>query len=105
MVDVAFRTMACVAVGVIGLWYPLWVDRKNDESADSRIGMIFLWSLPMILAFAIWATSGLVTNRLRVVGARRGIGLSLVAAIIVVCWSPIAYVGFGILWGIMRASR
>lgn len=105
LVDALFRAVACIAIGVIGFWYPLWADRKNDESADSRIGMLFLWSLPIILGFAIWVTAGLAANGFKVLGCRRGLGLALVTAAIAVCWSPILYVGFGILWSIIHLSQ
>jgi len=53
------RTVISVCVGVVGYCFPLWWDRKYAEP-DSRIGMLFLWSLPIIVIYATLATGSLV---------------------------------------------
>jgi hypothetical protein len=103
--DFLFRAGACIAVGLIGFWYPVWVDRKNDESADSRVGFLLLGSLPFILGFALWATAGLANHTLKVFASRRGFGLGLVAGLLAACWSPILYICLGILWNVMRSRH
>jgi hypothetical protein len=105
ILDIVFRTVACVAVGVIGFWYPLWVDRNSDESTDSRIGMLFCWSLPMILGFALWATAGLLASGRGLPGPRRRAWFALVAGTVALYWSPIVYVGFGMARAMLRDPR
>jgi hypothetical protein len=97
LLDVLFRTGACVAVGIIGFWYPIWLGREFDGSEDSRMGVVFLVSLPAILGFAILATGDITRNAMQACGPRRGLGRALAGVALVLCWAPILYLGYAIL--------
>jgi hypothetical protein len=90
------RTVISVSVGVVGYWFPLWWDRKYAEP-DSRIGMLFLWSLPIILIYAVLATGSLVRAYHYAPSSRRLPRVVLLVALVGLCWSPVAIAAFGIL--------
>ena len=104
LVDALVRSVAAVAIGVAGFWYPLWCDRHfaaferhNHVDLDTRMGGLYLFSLPIILVFAILATISLARAYRSVARSGRWGRLTLVLVLATLCWSPVAYVGFGIV--------
>jgi hypothetical protein len=59
--------------------------------------MLFCWSLPIIVIYATLATRSLVHAYHYAPSSRRLFRWPLTAALIALCWSPIAIVAFGIL--------
>jgi len=98
--DVLFRVIACVVVGVIGYWYPLWSDYRHfPNDPDSRIGMVFAFSFPFIFIFTLWAWLGVRDFSRRLNQRAR---LPLVAGVVVLCGAPLLVMGSGIVFGIIQ---
>lgn len=89
--DFRLRSIAAILIGVVGFWGPLWYDSRLPLYGDSRLGMVFILTLPFIFMAALWATISFKW-------AFRPRYLSVV--LLLMAWSPILYVGIAILWGV-----
>jgi hypothetical protein len=109
LVDALFRSAAAIAIGVAGFWYPFWCDRQfaafersNHVDLDTRMGFLYLFSLPIILVFAILATFSLA-RAFWGPPPSRGRGHIVLALVLAgLCWSPLALVGFWIICDVMQ---
>jgi hypothetical protein len=58
--DAVFRSLAAICIGIVGYWLPLlWANSIErpfpNEDFDDRLGGFFIFTLPIILCFAVWA--------------------------------------------------
>ena len=98
-------------MGVAGFWYPFWRDsqfaafeRQNHVDLDSRMGFLYMFSLPIILVFAILATFSLARAFWGGSETRRWGRIALALALAGLCWSPVAFVGIGIIRSAMQEA-
>jgi hypothetical protein len=110
-VDAFFRSAAAVAIGVAGFWYPQWCDsqyaafeRHNHVDLDSRMGFLYMFSLPIILVFAMLATFSLARAFWGGSPSRRWGRIALGLVLAGLCWSPVAFVGFRMVQDALQAS-
>ena len=108
--DALLRSAAAVGVGVAGFWYPFWWDSQCAEfekryhcDLDTRIGFFYLWTLPIIIFYAIRATVSLVRAYPGAPLFGRWGCLGLVLTLASLCWAPVAFFGFGILWNSLQS--
>lgn len=104
LLDALLRSVAAVAIGVAGFWYPFWRDsqfaafeKREHVDLDTRMGFLYLFSLPIIVIFATLATISLARAYRSMPRSGRWGRLTLVMVLAALCWSPVAYVGFGIV--------
>src|SRR5579864_1829034 len=91
------RSLSAIAIGTVGFWAPLWYDSRLPSASDSRLGLVFIFTLPFIIAAAAWATSAFTR-------AHRPHFLS--AALLVMVWAPVLFFGLRIVGGFLYfASR
>ena len=64
------------------------------------MGGLYLFSLPIILIFAVLATISLARAFWGGPQSRRWGRIALVLVLAALCWSPIALMGFGIVRGV-----
>jgi len=109
--DALLRSAAAVAIGVAGFWYPLWRDsqfaafeKREHVDLDTRMGFLYLFSLPIILIFATLASISLARAFRSVPRSGRWGRLTLVLVLAALCWSPVAYVGFRIVQSIRQPA-
>ncbi len=102
LIDAFFWSVAAIAIGVAGFWYPLWRDsqfaafeRQNHVDLDTRMGFLYMFSLPVILIFAILATISLGRSYWSASGWTR---VALLLVLAVLCWSPLIFIGIGMIW-------
>jgi hypothetical protein len=82
-------------LGGLGFWYPMWYDRRLNNP-DSRLGIVLVWTLPVITVFAVRATQALrATMPDRTFQA--WLRSPLLSLLLVICWFPVAYVAFNML--------
>jgi hypothetical protein len=96
--DAAIRSIFSFIVGVVGYWLPLlWADAIErpfpGEDFDDRLGFYFMWTLPIILVHAIFATISQVRACLEKPGFRRWGRIVIFVVAALLCWSP--FVNFG----------
>jgi hypothetical protein len=93
--DAFFRAGTSVCLGILGFWFPLWYDHRLD-SADSRLGIVLLWTIPVIAVFAARATSALLATSPG--SSFRGCVHSPIRAVLLLlCWSPFLFLAYLIL--------
>lgn len=102
MKDALIRSAASVIVGALGYWIPLFSVLYYERLArgadlDDRIGFYFLWTLPIIIVYAILATIGLCRAYWSSTSAGRWVSLVLVLVLASLCWSPLICLGVGIV--------
>jgi hypothetical protein len=99
--DALLRSAASVAVGGAGFWLPNWMDRYYGPESFDRIGFLYIWSLPIIVIYAVLATVSLVRAYRATVGFGRWGRLAVILGLAMLCWSPVACMGFRMIWGIL----
>ena len=57
MRDFHIRCVFAVIIGIVGYWYPEWYASRIPPELDSRVGIVFIHTLPFIFAAAAWATA------------------------------------------------
>jgi hypothetical protein len=83
--DLFIRCTLAVVIGVVGFWWPVWYEWHLPENSDSRLGVVFIFTLPIILAAAIWAS----------VSFRGAHGFRyLFRGLLLIVWSPIILAAF-----------
>jgi hypothetical protein len=87
MREILFRALACVAVGAVGFWYPLWVVLRMAHGADDRSGFVFVYGLFAILFVALWTTFGIRRLSTGISGPLR----FSVMVIVAICWAPFGF--------------
>jgi hypothetical protein len=86
--DFRLRSLSAIVIGTVGFWWPFWYDSRFPPEIDSRLGMVFIFTLPFILAAAVWATYDFrLAHRPRY----------LSATLLLLAWSPLLFVGLGII--------
>jgi hypothetical protein len=93
--DFQLRSLSAVVIGAVGFWGPLWYDSRIPAELDSRLGTVFIFTLPPIIAAAAWATSA----------CRRAHRPHLLsAALLVIVWSPVLFFGLRIIGGLLSLA-
>jgi glycerol-3-phosphate acyltransferase PlsY len=88
------RLAAAAAIAIAGFWYPLWWDFRTREP-DSRVGFLLCWSLPVMVAYAIWATAALIRARQTTeIFSHKG-RLAFVSVCMIISWLPLAWMAIG----------
>lgn len=105
LVDAVTRASFCIVVEGIGFWYPIWVERQLGTT-DSRIGLIYIWSLPIIFAYVFYSTIFILRDFRQMSDYqwfRRLVILPLIGCLI---WHPFVLVAIHLLrvwyWDITR---
>jgi hypothetical protein len=83
-VDFFSRSVVAIIISAIGFWGPLWYQSQFPGYVDSRLGIVFIFTLVFIVAAAIWASLAFrIAHRPRF----------LSAALLLLVWFPILYFG------------
>jgi hypothetical protein len=99
--DALIRSFAAICVGVLGYWLPLYganyyVRLANGADLDDRLGLYFLWTLPITIVYSVLATISLVRAYRGQTPSNKGCRLALILGIAMLCWSPLIKIGAGI---------
>jgi hypothetical protein len=74
-------------------------EKRYHVDLDDRIGFFYLFTLPIIIYFAIRATVSLVRACSSAPQSARWGRVALVLAIAALCWSPAAIMGYSLVRG------
>jgi hypothetical protein len=82
--DFFSRSVVAIIISAIGFWGALWYQSHFPGYVDSWLGIVFIFTLLLIVAAAIWASLAFrITHRPRFVSA----------ALLLLVWFPILYFG------------
>jgi hypothetical protein len=100
--DAAIRSLFSFLVGVAGYWLPLlWADAIERPfpgvDFDDRLGFYFMWTLPIILVYAIFAAMSQIRACLEKPRSQRWRRIVIFIVVGLICWSPFINIGFNIL--------
>ena len=56
MRDFWLRCFFAIVIGVVGFWWPEWYASRIPPELDSRVGIVFIYTLPFIVGAGAWAT-------------------------------------------------
>jgi hypothetical protein len=99
--DAMIRSGVSLTLGIIGFWYPVWYDWKLD-TPDTRLGMVLLWTLPVILIYGIQAGHSL-HRAFRTMWAGRRFGSALAfLSLGIVCWAPLLWMAILVIGGMLQ---
>lgn len=94
--DFYLRCFFAIVIGGIGFWWPNWYALRIPSQNDPRMGFVFIYTLPIIAAAGIWATTAFkVAYRPRIVS----VGLLLLV------WAPALVTGSRIMLIIVYFAR
>jgi hypothetical protein len=86
--DFYWRCTSAFAINVVGFWWPDWYASQIPPEGDSRVGVVFIFTFPFLLAADAWATASFKwAYRPRYVS----VGLLLLV------WAPALLIGFRII--------
>jgi hypothetical protein len=89
--DAFIRVLVCIAFGILGFWFPLWYEARIQNS-DARFGFIFLYTLPVILVYAVYATVSLLRVYRVTAMFQRLRRFVLIPFLALFCWMPFIFV-------------
>ena len=56
MRDFCWRCLSAIVINVVGFWWPTWYMSRIPPEIDSRVGIVFVYTLPCIVVAGFWAT-------------------------------------------------
>jgi hypothetical protein len=106
IVDAVLRSLAAICIGIVGYWLPfLWAESIKrpfpNEDFDDRLGSFFLFTLPIILCFAIRAGISQIQAYRGGDSCNRKLATALVICGFALCWSPFLLIIFGSLFNLV----